>query len=211
MGVFTTHTPVPAGHDRFDAGLIEEHVGPLGDELGLQHHSLVGLGRVDPQNPHESFCMTVLAFRLSRHANAVSSLHGIVSRRMWASLWPWRSEEEIPIGHITNGVHVPTWLASQMRVLYDRVLPINWYLRTGEPQVWAGLRAGHARRALGDASVAQEPADRLRADAAGGPGRTPGPRRSHSAEIESESPTRGADDRLRAAIRSVQAGRPRDA
>jgi glycogen phosphorylase len=139
MGVFTTHTPVPAGHDRFDAGLVEEHVGPLGDELGLQHHSLVGLGRVDPQNPHESFCMTVLAFRLSRHANAVSSLHGIVSRRMWASLWPWRSEEEIPIGHITNGVHVPTWLAAQMRVLYDRVLPINWYLRTGEPQVWAGF------------------------------------------------------------------------
>jgi starch phosphorylase len=66
-------------------------------------------------------------------------LHGIVSRRMWASLWPWRSEEEIPIGHITNGVHVPTWLAAQMRVLYDRVLPINWYLRTGEPQVWAGF------------------------------------------------------------------------
>ena len=139
MSVFTTHTPVPAGHDRFDGNLVEEHVGPLGDELGLSHEALVGLGRVDPQNPHESFCMTVLAFRLSRHANAVSSLHGIVSRRMWAGLWPWRSEEEIPIGHITNGVHVPTWLAAQMRVLYDRVLPINWYLRTGEPQVWAGF------------------------------------------------------------------------
>ena len=107
--------------------------------MGLSHDALVGLGRVEPQNPHESFCMTVLAFRLSRHANAVSSLHGIVSRRMWAGLWPWRSEEEIPIGHITNGVHVPTWLAAQMRVLYDRVLPINWYLRTGEPEVWAGF------------------------------------------------------------------------
>jgi glycogen phosphorylase len=139
MGVFTTHTPVPAGHDRFDPHMVEEHVGPLADELGLSHDALVGLGRVDPQNPHESFCMTVLAFRLSRHANAVSSLHGIVSRRMWAGLWPWRSEEEIPIGHITNGVHVPTWLAAQMRVLYDRVLPINWYLRTGEPEVWAGF------------------------------------------------------------------------
>jgi glycogen phosphorylase len=139
MGVFTTHTPVPAGHDRFDPHMVEEHVGPLADELGLSHDALVGLGRVDPQNPHESFCMTVLAFRLSRHANAVSSLHGIVSRRMWAGLWPWRSEEEIPIGHITNGVHVPTWLAAQMRVLYDRVLPMNWYLRTGEPEVWAGF------------------------------------------------------------------------
>jgi starch phosphorylase len=137
--VFTTHTPVPAGHDRFSADLIEEHVGPLRDELRLSHEALMGLGRVEPQNPHESFCMTVLAFKLSRCANAVSSLHGVVSRRMWANLWPWRSEEEIPIGHITNGVHVSSWLAGQMRLLYDRVLPINWFLRTGEPQVWAGF------------------------------------------------------------------------
>jgi starch phosphorylase len=139
MGVFTTHTPVPAGHDRFDQGLIEEHVGPLADELGLDTNALMGLGRIDPQNEGESFCMTVLAFKLSRRANAVSNLHGVVSRRMWASLWPWRSEEEIPVGHITNGVHVPTWLAGQMRVLYDRVLPPNWYLRTGEPEVWSGF------------------------------------------------------------------------
>ncbi|MEX0725300.1 MAG: alpha-glucan family phosphorylase [Planctomycetaceae bacterium] len=138
-GVFTTHTPVPAGHDRFHSALLEEHVGPLADELGLNHSALMGLGRVDPQNPNEPFCMTVLAFKLSRYTNAVSSLHGFVSRRMWASLWPWRSEEEIPIGHITNGVHVPTWLAAQMRVLYDRVLPNNWFLRTGEPEVWAGF------------------------------------------------------------------------
>lgn len=139
MGVFTTHTPVAAGHDRFDSGLIEEHVGPLADELGLDHHGLMGLGRVDPQSHDEPFCMTVLAFKLSRRANAVSNLHGVVSRRMWTSLWPWRSDEEIPIGHITNGVHVPTWLAAQMRTLYDRVLPANWYLRTGEPEVWAGF------------------------------------------------------------------------
>jgi starch phosphorylase len=141
MCVFTTHTPVPAGHDRFDASLIEEHVGPLADEVGLDLEGLMGLGRVDPQNSHESFCMTVLAFKLSRYANSVSSLHGVVSRRMWASLWPWRSEEEIPIGHITNGVHVPTWLSAQMRVIYDRVLPANWYLRTGEPEVWAGFES----------------------------------------------------------------------
>jgi starch phosphorylase len=140
-GVFTTHTPVPAGHDRFEASLIEEHVGPLADELGLSSEALMGLGRVDPQNAEELFCMTVLAFKLSRRANAVSSLHGVVSRRMWASLWPWRSDEEIPIGHITNGVHVPSWLAAPMRVLYDRVLPANWYVRTGEPEVWAGFEA----------------------------------------------------------------------
>jgi starch phosphorylase len=137
MCVFTTHTPVPAGHDRFSEDLVEEHVGPLRDELGLRPDALMSLGRVEPQNPHESFCMTVLAFKLSRRANAVSSLHGVVSRRMWANLWPWRSEEEIPIGHITNGIHVPTWLSAQMRTLYDRVLPLKWYLRTGEPEVWA--------------------------------------------------------------------------
>ncbi|MCA9116931.1 MAG: alpha-glucan family phosphorylase, partial [Planctomycetaceae bacterium] len=141
MGVFTTHTPVAAGHDRFDAALTTEHVGPLAEELGLSDDALLGLGRVDPQNREEPFCMTVLAFKLSRRANAVSSLHGVVSRRMWASLWPWRSEAEIPIGHITNGVHVPSWLAAQMRVLYDRVLPANWYMKTGQPEVWAGFES----------------------------------------------------------------------
>ena len=138
-GVFTTHTPVPAGHDRFDGGLIDEHIGPLAEELGLNHEGIMGLGRVDPQNPNETFCMTVLAFKTSRRANGVSNLHGVVSRRMWRSLWPWRSEEEIPIGHITNGVHVPTWLAAQMRVLYDRVLPEKWYLKTGQASVWRGI------------------------------------------------------------------------
>ncbi len=137
--VFTTHTPVPAGHDRFDRGLIEEHLGPLRDQLGLDLEGLMGLGRVDTQNHGEPFCMTVLAFKTSRRANAVSNLHGVVSRRMWRSLWPWRSDEEIPIGHITNGVHVGTWLAQQMRVLYDKVLAPDWSTRTGEPAVWAAF------------------------------------------------------------------------
>ena len=136
---FTTHTPVPAGHDRFHADLVEEHLGPLREELGLRHDGLMSLGRVEPQNHNETFCMTVLAFKLCRRANAVSSLHGVVSRRMWANLWPWRSEEEIPIGHITNGIHVSTWLAPQMRMLYDRVLPSDWHVRSGEPQVWAAV------------------------------------------------------------------------
>ena len=77
--------------------------------------------------------MTVLALKLSRRANAVSSLHGHVSRSMWTGLWPGRAEEEVPIGHITNGVHVPTWLAPQMRQLYDRHLGPDWPQRTGEP------------------------------------------------------------------------------
>ncbi|MDZ4821190.1 MAG: alpha-glucan family phosphorylase, partial [Planctomycetota bacterium] len=137
--VFTTHTPVPAGHDRFDAGLIEEHLGPLRDQLGISLQQLMGLGRVEPHNEGETFCMTVLGLKLSRRANAVSALHGHVSRRMWAHLWPWRVEEEIPIGHITNGVHVPSWLAWQMLQLYDRYFPADWLKRMGEPDVWQEL------------------------------------------------------------------------
>ncbi len=134
--VFTTHTPVPAGHDRFDAGLIEEHLGPLREELGISLDQLMGLGRVEPKNGHETFCMTVLGLRLSRRANAVSGLHGHVSRRMWAQLWPWKVEDEIPIGHITNGVHVQSWLAWQMQTLYDRHFPVDWSHRVGEFEVW---------------------------------------------------------------------------
>jgi glycogen phosphorylase len=136
---FTTHTPVPAGHDRFDAGLIEEHLGPTRDKLGISHDQLMGLGRVEPHNGGETFCMTVLALKASRHANAVSALHGYVSRRMWAHLWPWRVEEEIPIGHITNGVHVQSWLAHQMQQLYDRNFPVNWINRMGEAEVWQNI------------------------------------------------------------------------
>ncbi len=137
--VFTTHTPVPAGHDRFNSGLIEEHLGPLRDELGISQEQLMSLGRVEPKNEHETFCMTVLGLKLSRRANAVSAIHGHVSRRMWAHLWPWRVEEEIPIGHITNGVHIPSWLAWQMQQLYDRQFPPDWHNRLGEPQIWQGI------------------------------------------------------------------------
>jgi starch phosphorylase len=137
--VFTTHTPVPAGHDRFPANLVEEHLGPLRDKLGISHAQLMGLGRVEPQNEHEPFCMTVIGLKLSRRANAVSSLHGQVSRRMWAHLWPWRVEEEIPIGHITNGVHIPSWLAYPMHMLYDRVLRSDWQEWMGDAKVWQAI------------------------------------------------------------------------
>ncbi|MDZ7618145.1 MAG: alpha-glucan family phosphorylase, partial [Patescibacteria group bacterium] len=137
--VFTTHTPVPAGHDRFDGALIEEHLGPLRDALHISFEQLMGLGRVEPQNEHETFCMTVLGLKLSRKANAVSNLHGHVSRRMWAHLWPWRVEEEVPIGHITNGVHLQSWLAWQMQQLYDRNFPVGWMNQIGEPEPWRNI------------------------------------------------------------------------
>src|SRR5271157_3540678 len=137
--IFTTHTPVPAGHDRFDADLIEEHLGPLREALGLSPESLMGLGREAPGNNHETFCMTVLGLRLSRRANAVSALHGEVSRAMWTGLSPGKHEDEVPIGHITNGVHVPSWLAPQMFRLYDRHLGTNWLDHSGEPNIWEGI------------------------------------------------------------------------
>ena len=137
--MFTTHTPVPAGHDRFDSGLIEEHLGPLRDALGLSHDSLMGLGRENPANSGEQFCMTVLGLRLARRANAVSALHGEVSRAMWTGLFPGKTEDSVPIGHITNGVHVPTWLAPQMFRLYDRHLGTGWHEHSGEARIWEGI------------------------------------------------------------------------
>jgi starch phosphorylase len=137
--VFTTHTPVPAGHDRFHPDLMEEHLGPLREAVGISHDWLMALGRVDPNNPYEDFCMTVLGLKLSRRANAVSSLHGEVSRAMWTGLYPGKPEEEVPIGHITNGVHVPTWLAPQMSILYDRHLGSDWREHTGQTHTWGGI------------------------------------------------------------------------
>jgi len=139
--VFTTHTPVPAGHDRFSADLMEEHLGPLRDQLGLSHENLMGFGRVNSTDEGETFCMTVLGLKLSRRANAVSSLHGEVSRAMWWSLFPGKSEDAVPIGHITNGVHVPSWLAPQMGRLYDRHLGVGWQARSGSAQTWAEIES----------------------------------------------------------------------
>ena len=139
MTAFTTHTPVPAGHDRFEAELVEEHLGPLRDQLGISYDQLMGLGRVEPQNDQETFCMTVVGLKMSRRANGVSQLHGHVSRRMWAHLWPWRVEEEIPIGHITNGVHIPSWLAWQMRQLYDRHFQAGWIREMGRAEAWQDI------------------------------------------------------------------------
>ncbi len=137
--VFTTHTPVPAGHDRFASDLVEEHLGPLRETLGISHERLMSLGRVNPEDAGEEFCMTVLGLRLSRRANAVSSLHGHVTRQMWKGLWGDRAEEDVPIGHITNGIHVPSWLAPQMQQLYDRHLPSEVSREDTFPEISAGI------------------------------------------------------------------------
>jgi starch phosphorylase len=137
--VFTTHTPVPAGHDRFHPDLIEEHLGPLREQLGISHENLMGFGREHPSDSGEQFCMTVLGLKLARRVNAVSSLHGEVSRAMWKGLYPGRPEDAVPIGHITNGVHVHSWLAPQMERLYDRHLGVGWQQRSGSKSTWESI------------------------------------------------------------------------
>ena len=134
--IFTTHTPVPAGHDRFSPDLMQEHLGPLREQLGISHENMMGFGREYPTDPGEQFCMTVLGLKLSRRANAVSSLHGEVSRAMWKCLYPGKPEDAVPIGHITNGVHVPSWLAPQMCRLYDRHLGVGWQSNSGSARTW---------------------------------------------------------------------------
>jgi glycogen phosphorylase len=140
MTVFTTHTPVAAGHDRFPASLVEENLGKIREALHLSFEDFMGLGRVYTGDPNEPFCMTVLALKLSRHANGVSALHGAVSRRMWQPLYPQKAEHEVPIGHITNGVHVLSWVAPQMHLLFDRHLGTDWPKRQRDPQTWEGIK-----------------------------------------------------------------------
>jgi starch phosphorylase len=139
--VFTTHTPVPAGHDRFSQSLVEEHLGPLREALGMSPYEFMGLGRENPGDDSEGFCMTALALKLSAYANAVSSLHGKVSRTMWKQLFHARGQDQVPIGHITNGVHVQTWLAPQMRQVYDRHLGPDWPAHAGDPEFWDRIDA----------------------------------------------------------------------
>jgi starch phosphorylase len=117
---FTTHTPVEAGHDRFTPGLMQYALGRLMPQLGCSPEQFMGLGRVNPNNPDEPFCMTVLALKASRSANAVSELHGIVSRQMWHALWPDRPVNQVPIGHITNGIHLLGWMKGTVRRFWRR-------------------------------------------------------------------------------------------
>lgn len=137
--VFTTHTPVDAGHDRFPPALVNEHLEPLRQSLRLSRQEFLGLGRVRPEDDREALCMTVLAFKMSRYANAVSCLHGRITRKAWQVLWPHHREDEIPVGHITNGVHARTWLAPAMQELYARHVGPNWAENLTEPRMWARI------------------------------------------------------------------------
>jgi glycogen phosphorylase len=135
---FTTHTPVAAGHDRFEPDMMEAHLGPLREALGLSPEAVMDLGR-EHGVPEPTFCMTVLAMRFAEHMNGVSALHGRVTRQMWQAQWPNRAEHEVPIGHVTNGVHLPTWLAPSMHSLFGRYLPLDWARRQPDPSAWEAI------------------------------------------------------------------------
>ncbi len=134
--VFTTHTPVPAGHDAFPFHLIEKYFWHYWGTLGLDRESFLKLGEYQ-QEWGSAFNMTVLAMGHAGQTNAVSKLHGEVSRHMWHSLWPDRPEEEVPIISITNGVHLSTWFAGSMERLLSKYLGSDWLQRQDEPDLWA--------------------------------------------------------------------------
>jgi starch phosphorylase len=137
--VFTTHTPVPAGNDTYPPDQVESVVGRLAAELGASTAELVALGRDQADDPWSPFGVTQAALRMSRSANAVSRRHGEVARDMWHWLWPECQGEEIPIGHVTNGVHVPTWIGEPMRELLDRHLGPDWSARAEDPATWSAV------------------------------------------------------------------------
>ena len=134
--VFTTHTPVAAGHDRFSAQLVDQELGWFRGPLRLDHAHLMAVGRVDANNLSEPLTMTVLGLKGARWRNGVSALHGHVARRMWNHLWPGRDEEDVPIGHVTNGIHVMTWVAPSIARLYERYLGPRWVLNHGNAATW---------------------------------------------------------------------------
>jgi len=134
--VFTTHTPVPAGHDYFPASLMDHYFSSFYPRLGISRRDFLALGRQDAANDNEDFCMTVLALRLAAFSNAVSKLHGAVSRRMWNPIWRGLPESEVPIGHVTNGVHFRSWVSLEMNQLYDRYLGPKWRHEPADPELW---------------------------------------------------------------------------
>ncbi|MBI2860942.1 MAG: alpha-glucan family phosphorylase [Chloroflexi bacterium] len=162
--VFTTHTPVPAGHDVFLADSVDHYFGDCWRSIGIDRATFYGLGGHGDQ---QAFSMAALAMRLSAQRCGVSQLHGRVSRRMWQPLWPSLPEEQVPITHITNGVHVPSWIAPELYFLLEEYLGKDWINRHDDPGLLAAVEdipddrlwAVHQRRKL---SLLREIRERLR-------------------------------------------------
>jgi glycogen phosphorylase len=136
--VFTTHTPVAAGNDEFEVDLLTRSFGSsYEEELGLTRDEFVALGRTDPDNPREPYGLTPLAIRMCRSTNGVSRKHGEVSRALWQKLWPEDTVEQVPITHVTNGVHAPTWIAPLIKSLYEKHIGPDWAVLLRDAAKWA--------------------------------------------------------------------------
>ena len=133
--IFTTHTPVPAGNDEFPLWLIDKYLARVWSQLNLTRDQFIDLAR-NTVSWGDTFSMPVLALRYSKGRNGVSELHGQVARRMWHYLWPEKKEDEVPITHVTNGIHTGTWIARRLMNLYDRYLGPAWMERVDDPQLW---------------------------------------------------------------------------
>ncbi|MDH3357140.1 MAG: alpha-glucan family phosphorylase, partial [Desulfobacteraceae bacterium] len=132
--VFTTHTPVAAGHDSFPIDLVKPWIRPLKDRLGAGEEEILSWGQTEEFNKDEPFSMSILGIRMSQHLNGVSRLHGSTARKMWAHLWPGRPEDEIPISHVTNGIHVSTFISQEIWPLFERYLGPEWYMSSRRPE-----------------------------------------------------------------------------
>jgi starch phosphorylase len=137
--VFTSHTPVPAGHDYFAPDLINHYFGDYVASLGLSLWDFLALGRQNPFDDNEAFCMTILALKLAAYTNGVSELHGDVTRHMWRGLWPGVPVDEVPIGRVTNGVHLNSWVGREMGALYDRHLGAEWRSEPADASLWSKI------------------------------------------------------------------------
>jgi len=133
--LYTCHTPVPAGHDYFEEGLFSKYMSKFPAKLGISWQELMDMGRANPGS-EEKFSMSVFALNTCQEANGVSLLHGIVSRRMFAPVWKGYFPEELHVGHVTNGVHMPTWAASEWRKFYEKNFEKNFYNDQSNPEVW---------------------------------------------------------------------------
>ncbi|MDR0289350.1 MAG: alpha-glucan family phosphorylase [Treponema sp.] len=134
--IFTTHTPVPAGNERFDIAMMEKYFRSWPQILGISWKDFLSLGRINVNDEKETYCLTVLALKLAAYANGVAKLHGVVSRDMWQGLWPGLPINEVPIGHVTNGVHPRTWISSGMLELLDRYLGPHFENKPTELAIW---------------------------------------------------------------------------
>ncbi len=137
--VFTTHTPVPAGNDAFDSWMTDKYFQHYWPQLGIDRDKFLDLGRQEAGNEDEPLSMTVMAMRLTSFRNGVSALHGEVSRKLWASIWPGVPDNEIPVGSITNGVHTLSWISRDLSNLYDRYLGPRWHEQPGDMEIWQAV------------------------------------------------------------------------